>query len=266
MRLRCRRWLRRVGRRRGLLVARRLTDCGRVGRKYCNGDAKACDDGDANEDIRGKMTFIPSGCEVWGWTAPVKRKNAYTAIYLDPAAMPAELDEANLHVDLEPMLYFEDRPLSSTVAKLGAVLDDAAPNSAYAETLGLLLWIEICKARARVSQQASRPRHGLSRKTENEIREYIEANLFRDITLTELAEFAGFSRFHFARSFKRSVGLPPHQYLLQRRIERAKDLIALGTLPVSEIAAAVGFPGPAPLARTFVRMTGMTLRAFERHV
>ena len=218
------------------------------------------------KDIRGKMTFVPHGCEGSGWTAPVKRKNTFTAIYLDPAAMSAELDEVHSHVTLEPMLYFQDQTLSSTVTKLRVLLDETSPNSMYAETLGLLLGMEICKAQSRVSTQASRQRHGLSRKTENAIREYVEANLFRDVTLAELSELAGLSRFHFARSFKRSTGLPPHRYLLQQRVERAKELLATSTLPVSEIATAVGFPGPTPLARAFLRMTGSTLKEFERQV
>lgn len=98
------------------------------------------------------------------------------------------------------------------------------------------------------------------------IREYIQANLSRDISLAELAELAGLSRFHFTRSFKRSIGLPPHQYLLRQRIERAKELLALGRLPVSEIAASVGLPGPGQLARTFRRMTGITLKEFLRKI
>jgi AraC-like DNA-binding protein len=96
--------------------------------------------------------------------------------------------------------------------------------------------------------------------------EYIEANLSRDITLTELAELAGLSRFHFARSFRRSMGLPPHRYLLQQRIERAKELLAPGTLPVGEIAAGVGFSGATSLARTFLRVTGTTLKEFVRRI
>ena len=215
------------------------------------------------KDIRGMMTFVPAGCEAFGWQAPVKRKNSFTAIYLDPAAMSAELGEANLHVALEPMLYFENPTLSSTVEKLRAVIDEANPNSAYAETLGLLLGIEICKVQRSMSKWPPQ-KHGLPRATEDMIREYIEANLSRDVSLAELAELAGLSRFHFARSFKRSTGLPPHQYLLRQRIERAKELLALGRLPVSEIAASVGFAGPAPLARTFRRLTGMPLKEFER--
>ena len=216
-----------------------------------------------DKDLRGTMTFVPSGVELSGWIAPVKRRSSYIAVYLDPAMVPAALGAADSQAALEPMLHFKDSALSSTIAKLGSLLDEANPESVYAETLGLLLGTEVQRAQRSVSRQAPRWQHGLSRKMENEICEYIEANLSRDISLAELAELAGLSRFHFARSFKRSTGLPPHQYLLRQRIERAKELLALGVLPVDEIATAVGFPGPAPLARMFLRITGTTLKEFR---
>ena len=168
-----------------------------------------------DKDLRGMMTFIPSGAELSGWLAPVERRNTYTAVYLDPAMVPAAVDEADSHVDLEPRLHFRDTALSSTIAKLGALLDESNPDSVYAEMLGLLLGIEIRRTQRRAPKWSPQ-RHALSLRTENFVREFIEANLSRDLTLTELAELAGLSRFHFARAFKRSTGLPPHQYLLQR--------------------------------------------------
>lgn len=218
-----------------------------------------------DKDLRGMMTFIPSGAELSGWLTPVERKNTYIAVYLDPAMVPAALDEAGSHAALEPMLHFRNAPaLGSTIAKLGSLLDEANPDSMYAETLGLLLGIEVRRAQRSVSKETLQYRHGLSRKTENEIREYIEANLSRDITLAELAGLAGLSRFHFARSFKRTVGLTPHQYLLRQRIERAKELLALGRMPVSDIAREVGFVSSTPLARAFLKITGTPLREFAR--
>ncbi|HXG78864.1 MAG TPA: AraC family transcriptional regulator [Methyloceanibacter sp.] len=211
-------------------------------------------------DIRGTMTFVPSGCEAVGWQAPVKRKNSFTAIYLDPAVLLVDSAEVNT---LEPMLYFENLALSSTVEKFRAIIDDACPNSAYAETLGLMLMMEICNFSQSISKRPPRC-HGLAPAVESKVREYIDANLSRDISLTELAEIAGLSRFHFARSFKRSTGLPPHQYLLRKRIERAKELLSLRKRPISEIAGAVGFNSPVSLARMFRRLTGTPLKEFER--
>ena len=218
------------------------------------------------KDLRGRITFIPSGCDLSGWTVPIKRKNVFTSIHLDPSLLSAELDDASSDAALVPMLNFEDRALGVTIAKLGSLLDETGPRSMYAETLGLLLGFEIRRAQRSLPQRGLQQWHGLSCRAEGKVREYIEANLSRDITLTELAELAGLSRFHLARSLQEKHRPSALRYLLQQRIERAKELLGLGTLPVSEIAAAVGFSGAASLARTFVRVTGTTLKEFVQRI
>jgi AraC family transcriptional regulator len=71
--------------------------------------------------------------------------------------------------------------------------------------------------------------------------EYIEANLSRDIHLDELAETASFSPFHFAKLFKQSTGATPHQSILQRRLDRAKELLRKPEMTLSEISLDTGF-------------------------
>jgi AraC-like DNA-binding protein len=69
---------------------------------------------------------------------------------------------------------------------------------------------------------------------------------------------AGLSTHHFARAFKQTVGLPPHGYVLQRRIEHAQKMLRNTDLPMSEIALSAGFSDQSHLARHFRRMTGMS--------
>jgi AraC-like DNA-binding protein len=68
------------------------------------------------------------------------------------------------------------------------------------------------------------------------IREYIEGHLAENIELETLADIAGLSKWHFARAFKQSVGTPPHFYLIQRRLERAQELLAETDLSLAQIA------------------------------
>lgn len=125
-----------------------LTDFMRTdGETYIAGLAKIHD-----KDLRGVMAFIPSGVGLTGWIAPTKRNNTYIAVYLDPAKVPADLDEPSPRVELEPVVHFRDGAISSTIAQLAALLDEASPCSVYAETLGLLLGIEICRAHQRLSR------------------------------------------------------------------------------------------------------------------
>jgi AraC-like DNA-binding protein len=121
-------------------------------------------------------------------------------------------------------------------------------------------------ARPRISMLRSAPiaeslppnRGGLSPARTHRICEYINSNLDRNISLEALAEMAGLSTHHFARAFKQSVGTPPHGYVLQRRIERARQMLRNTDLSMSEIALSAGFSDQSHLARHFRRITGMS--------
>jgi transcriptional regulator of acetoin/glycerol metabolism len=99
-------------------------------------------------------------------------------------------------------------------------------------------------------------RGGLSPACTQRICEYINSNLDQNIGLKALAEMAGLSIHHFARAFRQTVGMPPHSYVLQRRVEHAQHMLRNTELPVSEIALAAGFSDQSHLARHFRRMTG----------
>ena len=98
---------------------------------------------------------------------------------------------------------------------------------------------------------------GLSPARTQRIYEYISSNLDRNISIEELAEMAGLSVHHFARAFKQTVGMPPHCYILQRRIEQAQQMLRTTKLPLSDIALSLGFSDQSHLARHFRRMTGV---------
>jgi AraC-like DNA-binding protein len=101
-------------------------------------------------------------------------------------------------------------------------------------------------------------RGGLSPARTHRICEYINFNLGQNISLEALAEMAGLSIHHFARAFKQTVGMPPHGYVLQRRIEHARQMLRNTDLPMSEIALSAGFSDQSHLARHFRRITGMS--------
>jgi transcriptional regulator GlxA family with amidase domain len=108
-----------------------------------------------------------------------------------------------------------------------------------------------------------RSRGGLSPRTLQRVRDYIEAHIEDNIELDALAAAAGLSVFHFARAFKQSTGVTPHSYLLQRRIKRAQDLLTGTDLPVARIAFATGFADQSHLARHFRAQLGVSPSAFR---
>jgi AraC family transcriptional regulator len=94
--------------------------------------------------------------------------------------------------------------------------------------------------------------------------EYIEASLEQPIELEELAQIAGMSRFHFCRLFKAAIGVTPHQFVIRRRVERAKQLLGKSGLSIAEVAVACGFANQDHLTRYFKREMRVTPGVFRR--
>src|SRR3989442_1949106 len=90
------------------------------------------------------------------------------------------------------------------------------------------------------------------------VMEYVQENLQRDLRLAELSTLVHMSPYHFARLFKQSTGVPPHRFLVRRRIDAARALLAARTTPVVEIAPLVGFRTASHFTTTFRRVTGLT--------
>jgi AraC-like DNA-binding protein/PAS domain-containing protein len=108
-----------------------------------------------------------------------------------------------------------------------------------------------------VDEPPERNRGGLPPVATQRICEYMESHLDQKIGLDALASMVGLSTHHFARAFHQSVGMPPHSYLLSRRLERAERMLRETSLPLAEIAVATGFADQSHLARHFRRRTGI---------
>jgi AraC family transcriptional regulator len=94
--------------------------------------------------------------------------------------------------------------------------------------------------------------------------EYIEEHLDAAPTLEQLAAVARLSPYHFARQFKTATGLPPHQYLILRRVERARQLLqAAADLSLAEVAVCAGFSDQSQFSYHFKRLVGVTPRQFR---
>ena len=89
------------------------------------------------------------------------------------------------------------------------------------------------------------------------VTEYIQDNLHTELRLGELSGLVHMSPYHFARLFKRSTRLPPHQFVVRRRIDRASALLITRELSIAAIARAVGFRGVSHFTTVFRRITGL---------
>jgi AraC family transcriptional regulator len=217
-------------------------------------------------DRRDRMTFIPKGCGTYGWGKLARPANSVTFFNFDPHIIAEELDRPGHATDYWPMLWFENRELHTTISKLRSLLmDPAATHSIYAETLGLLAAIEIDRLQ-KLGVDPSQPRETgqLSTLTKRRIGDYIAENLHRNISLSDLASIAQLSRFHFTRAFKKSFGMPPHQYILRSRVECAKHLLLASSLSANEIGQSLGFGSQGQFATVFRRVIGVTPANYRR--
>ena len=106
-------------------------------------------------------------------------------------------------------------------------------------------------------------RGGLPARMLKSIEEYIDLHLEKDLSVEELASHLGISPSYFARSFRSSVGLAPHAYVMRRRLLRAQELLASTDLPLIDIALATGFADQSHFCRRFHQMTGVPPRVFR---
>jgi transcriptional regulator of acetoin/glycerol metabolism len=115
----------------------------------------------------------------------------------------------------------------------------------------------------KLAQPAPQAPGGLSAGAMRRVQEYMKAHLGESVDLSMLAGVAGLSVHHFARQFKQSIGVTPHHYLTQKRVERAQEMLAQTDLSLAEIAYAAGFSDQSHLARHFRHTLGTTPREFR---
>jgi len=108
-------------------------------------------------------------------------------------------------------------------------------------------------------------RGGLAPRQERLAKDLLRANLSGELCLADLARECGLSVSHFARSFRRSTGLPPHRWLLMERVEHAKGRLKSTDMSLLEIALACGFADQSHFTRVFSRATGLSPAAWRRH-
>jgi AraC family transcriptional regulator len=214
-------------------------------------------------DLTHKLTFIPAGCPFSGWMKPLESLQA-TLFYIDPSLMVADPGGVPAATDLRPRLFFDHDGIWETVLKLKTQIGSAdACDRRYAEALSAVLAQEIVRLEHRAPARIPM-RGGLAAWQQRRIVEFIEQHIAEDFPLATLASLAQLSTYHFARAFKRSFGIPPHRYHTNRRVERARVLLADPKTSVAEVALELGFSGASAFAATFRRTTGQTPTDYRR--
>jgi AraC family transcriptional regulator len=187
------------------------------------------------------------------------------AIYFwfDPVKF-VDLDAIELQNALAPRLFFEDVALWQTALKLGRLLDSSHGSIGLCfDALGVVLAHELVRSDTR-SVRKSRARGGLAGWQRRTVAEFVDENLAEQIPLAKLANMAQLSPYHFCRAFKQAFGVPPHRYHTERRIERAKTLLADPKESVTHVGMLMGFKETSSFTAVFRKMTGITPTDYRR--
>jgi len=139
---------------------------------------------------------------------------------------------------------------------------DGKNSHLYADSLAHALAVHLLSRYSSNSRQSETIAGSLTQQQWRQIVDFIEANLEKNISLSQLAEIVRLSPYHFAHLFKRKTNASPHQYLILRRIERAKQLIVMGNLSLAAIAQTVGFASQGHFTYHFKRLVGVTPKVF----
>jgi AraC family transcriptional regulator len=170
----------------------------------------------------------------------------------------AELDVARGMDGWLPLASVEAPTVFATLAAMRCEAVAGCPaGGVYGETLARALLMQIWAADGRCRSGAP-SRETVARGDMDRVIAFMRERLAEPLTLAELAHVARLTPCHFSRVFKKRTGKPPHQYLLELRVNRACALLKGSTRPVAQVAADCGFENPSHFTRVFRRLVGTT--------
>jgi AraC family transcriptional regulator len=135
---------------------------------------------------------------------------------------------------------------------------DSVMGRLYIESLTQVLAIHLLRHYSTFTRTITPENKSLTRTQLQQAIDYIHTHLDHDLSLAELASTINISPTYFASLFKQAVGIAPHQYVIQKRVERAKLMLSKTDLAIADIALQVGFSSQSHLTQQFKRLTGMT--------
>jgi len=206
----------------------------------------------------GTLFLLPQGTvDEVDWTGPTQR----VAVAIHSSLLTRALEETAHQSEIQLTEHWNlmDRHISALLLEMMADLDDKSPaGTIYGESLANALAVYLVKRYAVRRIEPVIYKRGLARNRLKRVLDYIEASLDRNISLAELAATAGMSPHYFSELFKLSTGRAPHNYVLMRRIERAKQQLRDPKRNIIDAGLNAGFQNPSHFSRMFRRLEGTT--------
>ena len=211
----------------------------------------------------GNVCVLPSGL---AHSARLEDPCEQLALHLDPSLVRRAASESlrTGNFEVAETCKRSDGVISSIgMALLGELESEGLSGRLYAESLANVLAVHLLRHYTTGTGTVQRFSGGLSAQRLRQVTDFVAENYSHDIRLSQLAQVAGMSNFHFAREFKRTTGTTPHQYLIKIRVERAKALLAEGEMPLIEVGLQSGFSHQSHFTRLFRRLTGTTPMSYR---
>ena len=189
---------------------------------------------------------------------------AHLYIPADPISNSAlqEFDVDPAHIQLGYECGFQDPLIEQITRTIMAEMEQESPGSRLLiDSLQTALAVHLLKNYSNIPNyktNLAKPVGALDKKRLHRVEDYISNHIDSNISLEDLANEACLSPFHFARAFKVTMGIAPHKYILQRKFDLAKKLIANGNMSLMQIALMTGFSTQAHFTRAFKRAIGQT--------
>lgn len=211
----------------------------------------------------GDIAIIPAN--VNHWVANVEESEGLL-VFLEPqkiSHIAYELINPD-NIEFTPHFSQADALIYGIGLALKAELESTRGNDyLYIESLRNTLSMHLIRKYTGRQYKLHDTKNGLSNKLLQQVIEYINANLDQKLRVADLAEVVSMSQYYFSHLFKQSMGIAPHQYLIQQRVEQAKQLLKQSNLSIAEIAVIYGFVHQSHFAHHFKRVTGITPAAFR---
>lgn len=203
----------------------------------------------------------------WLVAGPVELFHLYIPRPVFDRIVVSALDRDPAHVSLPERTFFADSSLEQLIRLtfLSKNWHDPADSLALSYA-GHMLLAHLIGHYSTVGEGGLIAKGGLPPRLLRRIETYIEAHLDEQPRISELADIAGLSEFHFARMFKASTGEPPHRFVQRHRVEKAKRLMNETDMELSEIALACGFVTQSHFSACFRKRTGLTPSAYRAAV
>jgi AraC family transcriptional regulator len=211
--------------------------------------------------VHGDIDIIPAGVPSF-WEIAERDKAFFLSIpstIVNAAAEHLEIDPAK--VELRNRFQIRDQQIENIGWALKAEMESGYPSGQlYVDSLAIAAAARLVHRHSSISPVLIEVRGRLTGYKLKQVLSYIEDNLGQNVSLQELASVSGFSVSHFKTLFSKSVGMSAHQYLIRRRVERAKSLLLEGKMSIGRIALETGFTHQSHLAYHMHRLLGLSPR------